>query len=130
MVLDEAGNPAKTIAIARDVTRRKRAEDALRESERAYRDLFELSPDGIVAWDRDGVIQTANVPAAKLLGYDNPDDMIGKHWLDFIAPEERPALIEQVRRPRRRGHGGSRVPDVAEGREPHFPPIPAARGSR
>ncbi len=98
VVLDEAGNPAKTIAIARDVTRRKRAEDALRESERAYRDLFELSPDGIVAWDRDGVIQTANVPAAKLLGYDNPDDMIGKHWLDFIAPEERPALIEQVRK--------------------------------
>jgi diguanylate cyclase (GGDEF)-like protein/PAS domain S-box-containing protein len=96
--LDSAGNPARTIAIARDITDRKRGEEALRDSERAYRDLFELSPDGIIAWDVNGVIQTANTPAATLLGYDKPEDLVGKRWLEFINPEERPALAERVRR--------------------------------
>jgi diguanylate cyclase (GGDEF)-like protein/PAS domain S-box-containing protein len=96
--LDSAGNPVRTIAIARDVTDRKRAEEALRDSERAYRDLFELSPDGIIAWDLNGVIQAANPPAATLLGYDKPEDLVGKPWLDFINPEERSALAEKVRR--------------------------------
>ena len=94
--VDSAGNPTRTIAIARDITDRKRAEEALRESERAYRDLFELSPDGIVAWDTNGVIQTANPPAATLLGYDRPEDLVGKLWLDFINPEERSALVARV----------------------------------
>ncbi len=96
--LDSAGNPARTIAIARDITARKRAEEALRDSERAFRDLFELSPDAIVVWNANGIIQAANAAAAPLLGYDRPGDLIGKLWLDFIVPEERPALAEKVRR--------------------------------
>jgi PAS domain S-box-containing protein len=63
----------------------------------AYRGLFELSPDAIVAWDGNGVIQTANQAAAKLFGYDKAEDMVGRRWLDFVAPEDRPARVELIR---------------------------------
>lgn len=75
---------------------RDQAEEALRDSEKAYRDLFQLSPDGIVAWDLNGIIQVANTSAATALGYDKPEDLIGRSWQDFIVLEERPALAEMV----------------------------------
>jgi PAS domain S-box-containing protein len=95
--LDGAGNPVQTIAIARDVTARKTMETALLDRERAYRELFELSPDAIVAWNADGIIQTANMSAPALLGYDKAEDLIGKNWTDFIIPEYLPDLVARVR---------------------------------
>lgn len=85
---------------------RDRAEAALRESEKAYRDLFEMSPDGIVAWDQNGVIVSANSSAATLLGYDAPGELIGRNWLEFIDAAERPALVALVERA---GQSGDRV---------------------
>jgi diguanylate cyclase (GGDEF)-like protein/PAS domain S-box-containing protein len=64
---------------------------------KAYRDLFELSPDAIVAWDGNGVIQIANQAAATLFGYDKAEDIVGKHWLDFVPPEDRSARVETIR---------------------------------
>jgi diguanylate cyclase (GGDEF)-like protein/PAS domain S-box-containing protein len=62
-----------------------------------YRGLFELSPDAIVAWDGNGVIQIANQAAATLFGYDKAEDMVGRRWLDFVAPEDRPTRVELIR---------------------------------
>jgi len=64
-------------AIWRDITERKRAEQALRESEGKYRHIFETTKEGIMATGADGRIVSANPAAAAILGYKDPEEMLG-----------------------------------------------------
>jgi PAS domain S-box-containing protein len=91
------GKPSGLTGTAHDITDRKAMETALRDGEKAYRDLFELSPDGIIAWGANGIIQAANTAAATIAGYDKSEDLVGKSWQDFIIPEDLPTLAEKVR---------------------------------
>jgi diguanylate cyclase (GGDEF)-like protein/PAS domain S-box-containing protein len=80
----------------RDVTERKRAEEALRESEERYRSLVELSPDAILVHSEDKLVYV-NTAGAKLLGAALPDELIGKPALDLIHPDYREIARERVR---------------------------------
>jgi diguanylate cyclase (GGDEF)-like protein/PAS domain S-box-containing protein len=81
----------------RDWAKEALLEKTLQESENDYRSLFELSPDAVVVWNSDAIIHEANKSAATLLGYDGAEDLIGKSWLDFVAPEDRQARAERIR---------------------------------
>ncbi|KAF0159421.1 MAG: multi-sensor signal transduction histidine kinase [Syntrophaceae bacterium] len=59
------------------VTDRKQAEDALRESERQYKNLFENSMEGIFQTTPEGKLISANMALAKIFGYECPEEMIG-----------------------------------------------------
>ena len=58
---------------------RSKAEDALKESERMYRKLIELAPEGIFTLDFKGFIRSANSAFFKLTGY-NEEEIVGKHF--------------------------------------------------
>ncbi len=91
------GQPAQQV-IAQDITDRKRAEEALRESEEMYRGVVEASPDGIVYMDTGLNMVMANRQAAALHGYEHPEEMVGKNGIDLIAPEDRERAKETARK--------------------------------
>ena len=84
--------------VAHDITERKRAKEALRQSEELYRSLVETSPDGITLVDPDICVKMANQRAAELLGFDKSEDLVGKNGLEFIAPEDRELAREDLQR--------------------------------
>lgn len=67
LVRDANGSPLSMWAIVRDITERKRAEAALRESEKTFRKLFEDSADAILLIDTTGVFVECNQAALSLL---------------------------------------------------------------
>ena len=69
-----------------DITERIKAENELRESEAKYRQLADLTPEGILI-HIDGIIQYANNSAARIFGADRPEIMIGKRVLDLVHPD-------------------------------------------
>ena len=74
VVKDSSGNPMGFAAITRDITERKKAEQALKESEEKYRSLVELAPDGIVAVNAEGIVTSANRSFLTLVGYDSEEN--------------------------------------------------------
>ena len=80
---------------------RQRMEMALRESEAKLRAIFETSVDAIGV-SRAGIHFLTNPAYLTLFGYSSSDDLAGKPITDLIAPSERPAIVETIRRRARR----------------------------
>jgi PAS domain S-box-containing protein/putative nucleotidyltransferase with HDIG domain len=79
------------VGTARDVTGRRQAETALRESEERYRNLVELSPETI-AVHSDGKVVYINPAGARLFGADAAEALLGRLVLDFVHPDFREAV--------------------------------------
>jgi diguanylate cyclase (GGDEF)-like protein/PAS domain S-box-containing protein len=104
VVAGPLGNAVRISGTAQDVTDEKRAEAALRESERRYRTMVETSQEGIWLLDRADVVTFANQRMAELLGYE-VSDLIGRQVFEFLDEDAARATRAQLER-RRAGHVG------------------------
>jgi two-component system cell cycle sensor histidine kinase/response regulator CckA len=77
----------------RDVSKRKRAEEALRASEERLRHLFESAPDLIYYCSPDGRFTYVNPTATRVMKYDD-NELIGRHFLSLIRDDYRKPAIE------------------------------------
>ena len=93
-IKDGDGNASGVVLIFRDVTERKRADKALRESEERFKTLTQATFEGL-AITEDGKFIDGNDQLFRMLGY-NREEMVGKDISEFIAPEDRARVIDNV----------------------------------
>ncbi|MBN1610633.1 MAG: PAS domain S-box protein [Polyangiaceae bacterium] len=82
---DRAGQRWGAIEVIRDVTDQKRIEQALRASEREYRELVMLANSIILRWSPEGRITFLNEFGQRFFGYTS-EEIVGRHVLDTIVP--------------------------------------------
>ena len=102
------GGEKQFMAMYQDITERKRMEEALRESEEKFHSIVEHSNDGIV-FIQDGAIQYFNSKMLEMSGY-TAEEIYGKPFLDFIAPEQKEKVLEIYRK----RIAGEKVPERYE----------------
>jgi PAS domain S-box-containing protein len=81
------GEPEGYEGFVVDVTDRKRAEGELQESEEKYRTVVENSLAGINV-HQNGIFQYVNQRLVEMLGYDSPDELVGRHFWEVIHPAD------------------------------------------
>jgi PAS domain S-box-containing protein len=89
----DIGGKVHILSAIVDLTERKRAEEALRKSEKKYRVIVETAGEGIWLLDAETRTTFVNKKLSEMLGY-SPEEIIGKKPIDFVD-EEKKALVSQ-----------------------------------
>jgi len=92
--LDEHGRVTAALGITRDITDRRLADAALRESEKNFRMLFEQATDGIFICDDDLRFLDVNPAACRMTGYSR-EELLTLGVIDMLAPDD-PSLARDL----------------------------------
>lgn len=85
------------MALATDITDRKEAEAELRENEKTFRGIIENFQDIYYRTDLEGRVSMVSPSAARILGYDSIEEIIGVPASDFwVNPDERDEFMKRI----------------------------------
>lgn len=93
----ELDGQERVLVCLQDMTEKKRAEEALQESEGRHRSLFEQASDGIFLFDDNETIFEANSKILEILGYQKRE-VIGTNIFDLVHPEDLRRTPSQMHR--------------------------------
>ena len=133
-VRDAAGRIVGASKVARDVTKQKQVDRALRESEERFRAIVDTTPECVKVVAHDGTLLHMNLSGLKMVGADCADMVVGKSVYDLIESKDRDrfrAFNERICR----GEKGSLEFDIVGLRgvrrhmETHAAPLPNADGT-
>jgi two-component system cell cycle sensor histidine kinase/response regulator CckA len=97
VIIEAKGLPLRSkgesllLVISRDITARKQAEEALRESEKRFRDITENAAEWVWEVDAQGKYTYSSPVVEQLLGY-KPEEVLGQYFYDFFLPDQREEL--------------------------------------
>jgi PAS domain S-box-containing protein len=91
VVRNDEGDPVALVGVARDITDRKRMEQALRQSEARLRRITDAMRDVVTQTDQNGVIQYISPSGYHTLGY-RPEETLGTSLFSRIHPDDREAV--------------------------------------
>ena len=98
LIRDQAGRPAGFRGLARDISARKRAEEALLKSEQKFRLIVENIRDIYFRCDLEGTLVMVSRSALSKLGYDSFDEIIGRPVLSlYMDPSQREQYLRTLR---------------------------------
>ena len=93
-----AGGRVRQVAIfSKDVRRQRQAEGALRESEERYRSLVEGLGALVATFEPEGKFTSVNQAVETMLGF-RPEEVVGKHFTDFVSEKSRAEVMAQAER--------------------------------
>lgn len=101
---DDEGRVQSVLSISRDVTQRRRHEEALAASERRFRETLERVQLGAVEVDAEGRIAFINHFLLQLTGWKEAE-VLGLDWFDVFVPEEEREELRAVHAANLSGHG-------------------------
>lgn len=104
-LVDEEGHVFGAVHVVRDITERKRADEALRQSEERYRKLVDTMYEGLGVLDENGAITYVNDRACRIVGY-RREELLGRHPSNFLDETNRQVLAHEMGR-REKGEKGS-----------------------
>ena len=97
------GQPWRLVGTHVDITRRKRAEEALRESEQKYKTLIETTATGYLILDDRGRVVDANAEYVRLTGHQGLQEILGRSVVEWTAEGDRARNAEEVAKCVRQG---------------------------
>ena len=99
-LLDRDGRVAGSVHVARDITERKAAEEAIRNREEQIHLLLDSTAEAIYGIDMNGNCTFCNASCLRLLGYTHPRELLGKnmHWqIHHHRPDGSAFSVEECR---------------------------------
>ncbi|HQT91436.1 MAG TPA: PAS domain S-box protein, partial [Candidatus Kryptobacter bacterium] len=96
-VRDEQDQFHHAVSIIEDITERRAAEEALRDSEEQYRGLVDGVRDAIFSLSPDGIIRSLNPAFESITGW-NRDEWIGRSIIELLHPDDREKAVSALRR--------------------------------
>jgi two-component system NtrC family sensor kinase len=104
---DSEGKIVGVVEITRNITERKRAEEALQESEEKLRLMFESVTEGITVSDLEGKIVEVNEPVVRMYGADSKDELIGRSSFEFMAEKDHARAMDNLKKTLEEGYSGN-----------------------
>jgi len=97
-IRDAGGGIVSCLEVTSDITERKRAEEALRDSEEKLWKMFESVTDGISVIDLKGSITEVNQRAVEMHGFSSKDELRGKSAFELVAPRDHEKIAAHMKK--------------------------------